>query len=146
MGRYKHGHARLDQSAGNWQCCQRCGFIYSHADLHWQYEWAGTRLQNTGFQVCEKCLDEPSTILRTIIPGPDPVPIPNVVQMPFATYETNWLTTENGDILTTEDGVKLITENGGNADPEDFRVVSSSTQVSTDSRVISGGGFRILDE
>lgn len=146
MGRYKHGHARLDQSASNWQPCQMCGFIYSHADLQWQYEWAGTRLQNTGWQVCEKCLDVPSVSLRTVIPGPDPIPIPNVVANNFSWYNTNYIATENGNILTTEDGTKLITENGGNAEPEDFRVVSTSTEVTTDSRITSGGDFRILDE
>lgn len=117
MGRYRHGHAKLDQSAGNWQPCDRCGFIYSQSDLQWQYEWAGTRLQNTQFLVCSRCLDVPSVSLRTVIPGPDPVPIPNVRAIPFSVYNNNYLATESGDILTTEDGTKLITENGGNAEP-----------------------------
>lgn len=146
MGRYKHGHARLDQNAGPWMPCARCDFIYSMSDLQWQYEWAGTRLQNLNILVCPECLDVPSVSLRTVVPGPDPIPVPNVRPNHFSWYNTNYISTENGNILTTEDGTKLITENGGNAEPEDFRVVSSSTEVSTDSRVISGGGFRILDE
>lgn len=90
--------------------CDRCSFIYSHADLQWQYEWAGTKLQNTGWLVCQKCLDQPSAILRTIIPGPDPKPIPNVRAMPFSNWNDNFITTEGGDTITTEDGVGLITE------------------------------------
>jgi hypothetical protein len=110
MGRYRHGHARLDQGAGNWQCCDRCGFVYSHADLQWQYEWAGTRLQNTQYQVCAKCLDVPSAILRTIIPGPDPVPIPNVRAMPFSNWNDSFIATENLEIIETEDGDSIILE------------------------------------
>lgn len=126
--------------------CDQCGMQYSMADLQWQYDWAGARLQNLNWLVCSRCLDVPSVSLRTVIPGPDPVPVPNVRPNHFSWYNNNYIATENGNILTTEDGTKLITENGASSDPDDFRVVSSSTEVSTDSRVISGGGFRILDE
>lgn len=110
MGRYRHGHAKLDQGAGPWVPCDRCSFIWSMSDLQWQYEWAGTRLQNTHYLVCPKCLDVPSAILRTIIPGPDPVPIPNVRAMPFSNWNDSFIATENLEIIETEDGDSIILE------------------------------------
>lgn len=57
--------------------CDRCGFVYNHDDLQWQYQWAGPKLQNLRILVCKSCLDEPQEQLRTIILPPDPIPISN---------------------------------------------------------------------
>ena len=110
MGRFRHGHARLDQAAGNWQPCDYCSMIYSRSDLSWAYEWAGTKLQNLNYLVCPKCLDVPSAGLRTVIPGPDPTPIPNVRAIPFANWRNNEISTEQLDPIATEDDNNLITE------------------------------------
>ncbi len=55
--------------------CDRCGARYNHDELQWQFQWAGTKLQNLRLLVCKACLDEPQEQLRTIILPPDPVPI-----------------------------------------------------------------------
>ncbi len=55
--------------------CVRCGFRYNHDELQWQFQWAGTKLQNLRLLVCKYCLDEPQEQLRTIILPTDPVPI-----------------------------------------------------------------------
>lgn len=57
--------------------CDRCGFRYNHNKLQWQYQWAGSKLQNLRILVCETCLDVPQMQLKTIIIPADPVPIMN---------------------------------------------------------------------
>ena len=57
--------------------CDRCGALYNLNALQWQYEWAGTKLQNFRLLVCKSCLDVPQEQLRTIVLPPDPVPVMN---------------------------------------------------------------------
>lgn len=57
--------------------CDRCGFIYRHRDLQWQYQWDGPKLQNLRLLVCDSCYDTPQENIRTIILPADPVPIMN---------------------------------------------------------------------
>lgn len=58
--------------------CDRCGFIYNHDQLRWEYDWRGPRLQNLRILVCEPCRDTPQQNgQRTILIPPDPVPIQN---------------------------------------------------------------------
>jgi hypothetical protein len=74
----QHGRANISQIYPRaLAICDRCGFMYNHDDLTWQYQWRGTKLQNIRFLVCETCLDIPQEQLRTIIIPMDPVPIMN---------------------------------------------------------------------
>lgn len=57
--------------------CDRCGLRFNHDNLSWDYQWAGPRLQNRRFLVCDSCLDVPQEGLRTIVIPPDPAPIMN---------------------------------------------------------------------
>lgn len=57
--------------------CDRCGQIWQHSKLTWQFQWVGPRLQNLRFLVCPPCYDKPQPNLRTIVLPPDPVPIMN---------------------------------------------------------------------
>jgi hypothetical protein len=66
--------------------CDRCGFWYNRSKLQWQFQWAGTHLQNLGFLVCKICIDTPFEQLRTIILPPDPPPVLNA-RPPNFTYE-----------------------------------------------------------
>ena len=79
-----HGRARVNarspRSAG---ICDRCGFLYSHSALTWQYDFAGIRLQNLRVLVCRSCLDVPQEQLRAKILTPDPIPIWNARPEPF---------------------------------------------------------------
>lgn len=73
-------HGRANINARNPQAlavCERCGSLYNHYQLSWQFQWVGTKLQNIRILVCPDCLDQPQEGLRTIILPPDPVPIQN---------------------------------------------------------------------
>lgn len=74
----QHGRASVSAIYPRaWAVCDRCGFLYNHVDLAWQYQWRGTKLQNIRELVCPECLDNPQEQLRTIILPIDPVPIMN---------------------------------------------------------------------
>ena len=71
-----HGHARvnpLDPRA--FGVCDRCGRLFNLEDLHYQFEWAGTRLYNTHLRVCHYDLDKPFIFNRAVILPPDPEPV-----------------------------------------------------------------------
>lgn len=79
-----HGRARLNARAPSAAgICDRCGLLYTHRDLRWQYDWAGARLQNLKILVCQHCLDDPQEQLRAKILSPDPLPIYNARPEPF---------------------------------------------------------------
>ena len=80
-----HGHARVNsrrpEAAG---ICDRCGRMFTHNTLQWQFDWRSERLQNLRILVCNTgCLDEPQEQLRARIIGPDPIPIFNARPEPF---------------------------------------------------------------
>lgn len=73
-----HGRATVD--IGNqtaFAVCDRCGFLYNHNQLRWQFQWIGPRLQNIRMLVCDPCMDVPQEQLRTIVIPADPIPIMN---------------------------------------------------------------------
>ena len=73
-----HGRAQVDRRSPHaWAVCDRCGFLYNHKDLQWQYIWAGARTANQNLLVCYKCLDDLQEQLRAIVLPADPVPIKN---------------------------------------------------------------------
>lgn len=100
--------------------CQRCGQLYNHSDLEWQYAYAGFDLINLQLLVCRrKCLDLPNPTLQAIIIPPDPIPIKDP-RPPFWTYQsaqgdggnspagaTQIIFTEGGEAILTEDGQYL---------------------------------------
>lgn len=73
-----HGRARADRHHPRaWAVCDGCGFLFNKSDLQWQYEWAGNKLVNQNFLVCDTCYDEPQEQLRSIVLPADPTPIVN---------------------------------------------------------------------
>ncbi len=71
-----HGRASIDpRSPRALGVCQRCGAMYNHDQLRWQFQYGGMRLINLRILVCQSCYDEPQIQLRTILLPPDPVPI-----------------------------------------------------------------------
>jgi hypothetical protein len=74
-----HGNAQIDSNAPRAVgICDRCGFMYNHDELQWQWDWQqGPRLFNLRILVCRPCLDVPQESGRTIVLPPDPVPIAN---------------------------------------------------------------------
>ena len=72
-----HGRAQISARAPRaLAVCQRCGFLYNHDNLQWQWDWLqGPRLFNLRLLVCKPCLDIPQESGRTIVLPPDPVAI-----------------------------------------------------------------------
>ena len=72
-----HGRAQISAQAPRaLAVCDRCGFLYNHDALKWQWDFQqGPRLFNLRILVCEPCLDIPQQSGRTIVLPPDPVPI-----------------------------------------------------------------------
>jgi len=71
-----HGSASVSRSKPRaWAICDDCGFLFNKDELAWQYEWLGTRTQNTNLLKCSKCMDIPQEQLRVIVLPADPVPV-----------------------------------------------------------------------
>jgi hypothetical protein len=97
-------HARADLKSA-WGSCDRCGLLYNLRNLSWQFDWAGTKLINKGLLVCDRCLDDASPWLRTIVLPADPPPVINARPEPYAVDETDWrVTADQSAFLITEDG------------------------------------------
>lgn len=102
-----HGHARVSaRSPSAAGVCDRCGFMYNHVDLRWQYDWAGERLFNKRILVCAHCEDEYQEQLRARILTPDPIPIINARPEPFAPTGVN---ADESDYITTISGLMIAT-------------------------------------
>jgi len=75
---YPQGRATISRTSPRaLAVCDRCGFRFNHIDLSWQFQYAGTRLQNLRILVCRDCMDIPQAQLKTIILPADPIPIQN---------------------------------------------------------------------
>jgi hypothetical protein len=73
-----HSHYEVDVNAPRAKgVCDRCGQLWQHSQLRWQFQWVGPRLQNLRFLVCPPCYDKPQPNIRTIVIPPDPIPIMN---------------------------------------------------------------------
>jgi len=96
--------ARNPRAAGQ---CDRCGFIYNHVNLQWQYDWAGASLINKRILVCDTCNDVPQSQLRAIVVPADPVPIMNPRTMDYRTAEANLRTTQ-GNSINANTGIPVV--------------------------------------
>lgn len=91
-------HGRASVSSRNpraFGICDRCGFLYNHHELQWQFDYRGAALLNTRILVCETCLDVPQNQLRNIILPADPTPIMNARVQDYVTASTNTRFTSN---------------------------------------------------
>jgi len=107
--------------------CDRCGFVFQHNTLQWQYDWRGAALQNIRILVCNSCLDVPQDQLRAIVVPADPTPIMQARVQDFRQAETDYQTVTAPPIidpttgipipvnvtLTTQDGENLLTQQVG---------------------------------
>ena len=69
--------------------CDRCGFLYNHNRLQWQFDYAGAGLINKRILVCSPCLDTPQNQLRAIVLPADPMPIVNPRVQDYVAAETD---------------------------------------------------------
>jgi hypothetical protein len=115
-----HGHAYANPSAPSaWGRCDRCGFIYLHRDLQFQFDYRGPRLANLRILVCEKCLDKPQPQLKPILMTQDPLPVINARPENY-NYANSSNISEPGSTINYPTGIpvladmELVTEDGNN--------------------------------
>ena len=95
----KLGHAKIDSTSPRAAAvCDRCGFVYNHQDLQFQFDYRGRQLANIRILVCDECLDTPQPQLLPRLIPPDPLPIQNARTERYAEYETNNRVTEGMEI------------------------------------------------
>lgn len=102
-------HGRAKVSARNpraFGICDRCGFLYNHVNLQWQYDWAGASLINKRILVCDECNDVPQSQLRAIVVPADPVPILNPRIQDYNTSESDYRITQ-GNTTNTQTGIPV---------------------------------------
>lgn len=104
--------------------CDRCGFVYDHADLRWQDDWRGASLQNLRILVCNHCTDTPQQQQRSLVLPLDPPPTIGARPEGFVNAEVDFQTitapktldpitgipTYSPVTLVTQDGQNLITQ------------------------------------
>ena len=115
--------ARSPRAAGQ---CDRCGFVYNHSDLRWQFDYAGAGLINKRMLVCRRCEDLPQNQLRSIVVPADPMPIQNPRVPNYADAASNTRVTSGQN---TTDPVTGIPVQGGNVritEDDDTRVTQQT--------------------
>lgn len=111
--RYTHASVSA-QSPRALGACDRCGMVYQHSRLLWQYDWVGPRLQNMRILVCPTCMDTPQQNGQLVLIPPDPIPILNPRPDPhmFMEQSSSPDTTQAGapTVMATEGSDPLVTE------------------------------------
>ena len=120
-----HGRARVSsKNPRAFGICDRCGMLYNHIDLRWQYDWAGASLINKRILVCAGCEDTPQEQLRAIVLPADPVPIINPRVQDFANDESDYLSTNAPTVYDATTGIpvpsttNITTETGAIITPQ----------------------------
>lgn len=104
-------HAETDpDNPRAWGTDDRSGFVHNLGDLKWQMQWGGNELINTRVLVGPDYLDGPQQQLRTLVLPADPAPLFNARPENYVVDETDWLTTQDGDIVETQDDSLIVTQ------------------------------------
>lgn len=83
-----HGRARVNPTNPEaFAICDRCGALYNHVDLSFQFDYRGMELKNTGRLVCRPCTDIANEQLKPRIIPADPTPIMNARPENYAVDE-----------------------------------------------------------
>ena len=116
-----HGRAKVSsRNPRAFAICDRCGFLYNHVNLQFQYDWAGASLINKRMLVCNECNDVPQSQLRAIVVPADPVPIQNPRIQDYAAAETNTRATSGQNAVNLKTGIPVV--NGDTRITEDDKV------------------------
>lgn len=115
--------ARGPQAAGQ---CDRCGFLYTHADLRWQFDWRGASLQNLRLLVCKSCEDMPQNQLRAIVVPADPMPIQNPRVPNYNQAASNTRVTSGQDTVDPTTGIPMPGGNTRITQNDDTRVTQQT--------------------
>ena len=115
-----HGRAYANPNAPSaWGRCDRCGFIYNHRALQFQFDYRGPRLTNLRFLVCQTCYDKPQPQLKPIMTTQDPLPVINARPEDY-NYANSGMIAEPGSVTNQATGIPvpvdidIITEDGKN--------------------------------
>ena len=123
-----HGRANVNPNNPRaFARCDRCGFIYNHNQLRFQFDFRGPQLQNLRFLVCDVCYDKPQAQLKPIILTQDPMPIINArpedynyantsdlaATEPTTTFQQTGIPVENSISLLTEGSDNIVTQPTG---------------------------------
>jgi len=103
-------HGRASVSSRNpraFAICDRCGFLYNHSQLQWQFDYAGAGLINKRILVCSPCLDTPQNQLRAIVLPQDPTPIDNSRVQDYYTAETTSIAVSQGAQTDPTTGIPI---------------------------------------
>ena len=123
-------HGRASVSSSNpraFGICDRCGFLYNHNRLSWQFDYAGAGLINKRILVCTPCNDIPQAQLRAIVLPADPMPVQNPRVQDYVAASTDQRITSgqntidpitglpviNGDVRITQDDNTRVTQQTG---------------------------------
>ena len=100
-----HGRATVNGNAPSaFARCDRCGFIYNHKSLQFQFDYRGPRLTNLRILVCQPCYDKPQPQLKPIMTTQDPLPVINARPEDYTYANTNYRVTMDGQNLITQGG------------------------------------------
>lgn len=95
--------------------------------MSFQYDYnGGYQPVNTGYLVCPRCMDDWNMQRRLLVIPPDPPPLMNTRPENYSIDETNFLTTESGDIIDTQSGEPFIQSL---PNPGDTAVAGTSPEV-----------------
>lgn len=80
--------------------------------MRWEQQYYGVQLRNTGFLLCEVCIEKskPNPSLQTIILPPDPLPLLNARPENYDADENSYRALMSGDIRATQDDNTRIVE------------------------------------
>lgn len=103
-----HGRARVNaRNPRAFAICDRCGFLYNHVNLQWQFDYAGASLINKRILVCNDCYDTPQNQLRSIVLPSDPNPIMNARVQDYVQAETNYIVTTQPPLIDPTTGIPI---------------------------------------
>jgi len=123
----KQGRARISaRSPQAAAVCDRCGFVYQHSSLRWQFDFAGASLINKRILVCSPCYDRPQEQLRAIVVPADPMPIINPRVQDFVTAETNTRVTSGQNTVDPVTGIPVPGGNRRITEDDDTRVTQQT--------------------
>jgi hypothetical protein len=126
----RQGRARVSPSSPRAAgVCDRCGFVYNHHQLKWQFDWAGASLINKRLLVCNRCYDEPQQQLRAIVIPADPMPIVNPRPEGFVTAETNYRVTSGQNTTDPTTGIPVIAGDTRATEDDKLRVTQQTGEA-----------------
>lgn len=133
MGWSVYTHASVDSRKPRaFGVCDRCGFVYNHDRLQWQYQWIGPKLQNLRILVCQTCLDAPQEQLRTLLIPADPMPIPNPRPGEFGSMVISSSPNQYATIVPSEISVNSTSDDDLQLDREPIVTETTSKPLLTE--------------